>query len=1213
MPSGTYTVNVKDATGCKTGTATVLVNAAAGPTITANSGTICAGSSVNLTANGAISYTWSPATGLNTTSGSAVVASPAATTTYSISGSNSAGCVATITTAVLVNPMPVPVINSNSPVCINTPINLTSSGGTTYSWSGPGGFTSAVQNPTITSAATTNAGVYTVSVTSLGCTSTATTNVTVLNPTTTAANTGPYCVGATIQLNTPAATSYAWTGPGGFTSTLQNPTRPSATTGMSGTYTVISTVGTCTAAATTSVTVNPLPTPSSSNTGPYCPGNTIQLNVGAFTTYTWSGPAFNSNLQNPTISNAAVSNGGTYTVSVTDANGCVNSTVTTVVVNPSPVPVVGSNSPVCLNNTINLTASGGTSYSWSGPASFSSTNQNPSIPTAQTTNAGVYTVTVTSLGCSSTGTVNVSVLTPTTTASNTGAYCVGATIQLNTPAATSYSWTGPGGFTSNLQNPTRPTATTGMSGTYSVIVSLGSCTAAATTSVTVNPLPNPVAQSNSPVCVGNTINLIGSGGTTYTWTGPSAFSSNQQNPSIPNCGLGNAGTNTLTVTDANGCVNTATVNVVVNPLPVITVNNPTVCANQTLNFTSTGGASYAWSGPAGFTSTLQNPSITNSATNMTGAYTVTVTTAAGCSNTAVSNAVVNALPNPIAQSNSPVCVGNTINLIGNGGTTYTWTGPGGFASNQQNPTIPNCGMPNAGTNTLTVANANGCVSTTTVNVVVNPLPTPQIVSNSPVCVGQTINFTGSGGVTYAWAGPGFINATQNPSIPVSSLSNNGTFTLVVIDANNCTNSVTANVIVNPLPNVSAVGSTACENNNVTLSATGGVTYSWTGPGGFTYTSQNATIPNAQLSASGQYSVLVTDANTCTNTAVTTIIVNPAPVPSITSNGPVCVNTQLNLSGGGGVSYAWSGPNGFNSTSQNPSFSPSSTAFSGNYNLTVTDINGCTASTVIPVVINPIPNASISSSTNGGCAPLCVSFNVTPSPNVTAINWNLGNGVTGNTATQQTCYGTTGVYTIAVSVSDAIGCSSSATYTVEVYPQPVADFNHAPIKPIINIDPEVTFTDASHGANVVAWQWYFNSTAQFTSTQQNPTFMFTEPGTYPVALVVKSDKGCVDTIVRPIVVGEDFGIYVPNAFTPNGDGINDIFQPKGFGIVKYELQIFDRWGERIFSTKTFEEGWDGKFGSRGGDICENGSYTWLINVTSVFGKAHEFKGHVTLIK
>ncbi len=981
MPTGNYTVVVKDATGCKTGTATVAVNAAAGPTITANAGTICAGSSVNLTANGAATYTWSPGTGLNTTNGPAVTANPAATTVYSISGTNALGCVATITTQVTVNPMPVPVINSNSPVCLNAPLNLTSGGGTTYAWSGPN--------------------------------------------------------------------------------------------------------------------------------------------------------------------------------------------------------------------------------------SFSSTLQNPTVAAATTANAGVYTVTVTSLGCSSTATTNVAVLTPSTTATNTGAYCAGATIQLNGGTATSYSWSGPGGFTSNLQNPTIAASTTAMSGTYNLLVSIGTCTAAASTPVVVNPLPIPNAISNSPVCANDQITFTGSGGTTYAWTGP-AFTSSQQNPTIPTSSAANAGTYTLTVTDANSCVNFTTVTVVVNPLPVITVNSPATCLNTSFTLTATGGSTYAWSGPGGFTSNQQNPVLTNAAASMTGVYTVTVTTANNCVSTATTNAQVLPLPNPQINSNSPVCVGNALNLTGTGGATYAWTGPNSFVSGQQNPTISNVTLAEAGVYTLLVSSGS-CTASTTATIVINPLPIPVIVVNTPVCVGQALNFTGSGGVTYNWSGPSFINNTQNPSIPVASMFNNGSFVLTVTDANGCTNSTSQNVVVNPLPNVNATGVTVCENGNATLSAGGGVTYSWNGPNGFTSNSQNPVIGNAQLNVSGQYTVLVTDANTCTNTAVATIIVNPNPTAIVSNNTPICVNNNLGLSGSGGVTYNWVGPNGFSSTSQNPNFNASSTAYSGNYILTVTDANGCSGSATTSATINPIPSVAITAVPNRGCAPFCTSFNLSTSPGVQTYNWNLGNGITGNTATQQTCYSTTGIYTVNVTVSDAIGCTNSATYTVEVFPQPVADFNHAPIKPIINIDPEVTFTDASHGDSIVKWQWYFMNTAQYTSTQQNPTFMYSDPGTYAVALVVTSDKGCVDTLVRIVEVGEDFGIYVPNAFTPNADGLNDVFQPKGFGIVKYQLQIFDRWGERVFETKEFEKGWDGKFAGRGGDICEEGSYTWLINAVSVFGKAHELKGHVTLIK
>jgi gliding motility-associated-like protein len=177
--------------------------------------------------------------------------------------------------------------------------------------------------------------------------------------------------------------------------------------------------------------------------------------------------------------------------------------------------------------------------------------------------------------------------------------------------------------------------------------------------------------------------------------------------------------------------------------------------------------------------------------------------------------------------------------------------------------------------------------------------------------------------------------------------------------------------------------------------------------------------------------------------------------------------------------------------------------------------------------------------------------------------------------------------------------------------PVADFNYSPIKPVINIDQQVVFTDASWGTTIASWNWYFMNTAQYTSIEQNPTFTYPEAGTYPIVLVVKNDRGCSDTIIKSITVSEDFGIYIPDAFTPNGDGLNDIFQPKGFGIVKYEMEIFDRWGEQLFTTKDFNEGWKGT-NSRG-QILKEDIYAWKIILTNVYSKSEEYTGHVSLMK
>jgi gliding motility-associated-like protein len=269
------------------------------------------------------------------------------------------------------------------------------------------------------------------------------------------------------------------------------------------------------------------------------------------------------------------------------------------------------------------------------------------------------------------------------------------------------------------------------------------------------------------------------------------------------------------------------------------------------------------------------------------------------------------------------------------------------------------------------------------------------------------------------------------------------------------------------------------------------------------------------------------------------------------------------------------------------------------------------------VVNPNPTSNISLGNATGCVPTCVTFTAGSSSSINSYNWILnGAGITGS-VNGAYCFDEAAQYTLGLTVMDAFGCTGTVVpVTIDIYPQPVADFNHAPIKPIVNIDQYVTFTDASYNTPIVSWNWYFMNTAQYTSVEQNPTFAYTEPGTYPVVLVVKSDRGCADTLIRPLVVGEDYGLYVPNAFTPNDDGLNDIFQPKGFGIVKYELNIFDRWGEKVFSTKDFEQGWDGTMQSKKDvkyGILEEGSYTWLINVTNVFGKSHELKGHVILMR
>ncbi|MCU0325080.1 MAG: hypothetical protein MUF45_07475, partial [Spirosomaceae bacterium] len=414
------------------------------------------------------------------------------------------------------------------------------------------------------------------------------------------------------------------------------------------------------------VNVKPNPTVSISSNSPICLNQTLNLNstATAGSTFSWVGPnGFNSTQQNPTITNATLAAGGTYSLTA-NLNGCTATVTTSVTIRPLPTVSGGSNSPICQGTTLNLTSSGtaGSTFTWLGPNGFTSTAQNPNISNVNTAATGTYTVTATLNACTATATVVVSIRpVPVVTATSNSPVCVGTNLSLTASGGATgmtYIWSGPNGFTSNLQNPTILNATTTASGIYTLTSTASGCSASSTTSVTVRPLPTASASSNSPICENTNLNLSGNGtaGSTYSWNGVNGFNSTLQNPSISNAIPSMSGVYTLTVT-LNGCTTTATTSVTVRPLPTASASsNSPICENTILNLSGNGtaGSTYSWTGANGFNSTLQNPSISNATPSMSGVYTLTVTLN-GCTTTATTNVTVRPLPTASASSNSPIC------------------------------------------------------------------------------------------------------------------------------------------------------------------------------------------------------------------------------------------------------------------------------------------------------------------------------------------------------------------------------------------------------------------------------------------------------------------------------------------------------------------------------------------------------------------------------
>ncbi|MCP9765699.1 beta strand repeat-containing protein, partial [Lacihabitans soyangensis] len=822
---------------------------------------------------------------------------------------------------------------SISPVqtlCEGQNITLTSTGGGNYSWTGPDGFVSTLQNPSITGATSNKSGTYSLTVTANGCTTSATTAVTVnVLPNITINSNQNICEGNLINLTSSGGGDYSWTGPSGFTSTSQNPTINSSNVLNTGVYSLTITTNGCTASATTSVTVNPIPTLTASANQTLCEGEAINLAATGSGDFSWSGPnGFSSLIQNPTINAATLNQSGIYSVTLS-LNGCSSSATTSITVNSLPIITINSSLTICEGSSINLTSTGGGDYSWTGPNGFTSTSQNPTINSANVINTGVYSLTITSNGCTASATTSVTVNPiPTLTAGANQTLCEGNAINLTSTGSGDFSWSGPNGFSSLIQNPTISVASLNQSGIYTVTLSLNGCSSSATTSITVNSLPIITINSSSTICEGSSINLTSTGGGDYSWSGPNGFVSTSQNPIITSSTDDNQGVYTLTVT-TNGCTSTATTSVTITPVPSISTNsNLTVCVGSPINLNGNGGGTYAWTGPNTFSSAAQNPVISSASLNNSGVYTLTVTSGI-CVVTATTSVTVNPLPNIIINSNLTLCSGSPINLTASGGADYAWSGPNGFTSILQNPTIATSTMSNSGNYSVSVTNI-GCTAMATTNVTVNTVPAAPVSGTQNVCAGGNLNLTTTclGGSVPVWftdltglnsIGANLTNVTANTTYYVAC-ELNSCRSVIIPHQVSIDNTISYNYSFNYIENVFG-----CDNGNVKiplyLANTAGMSFQWqlnTGAGfnDILASSNYSDVTNDTLQISGlnlsmnNYLYRAVISNSCNSIVSDTFRLAINVLPSIVSSPTgqsVCVGNKITLgvqANGTGVSYRW---------------------------------------------------------------------------------------------------------------------------------------------------------------------------------------------------------------------------------------------------------------------------------------------------------------------
>jgi hypothetical protein len=758
------------------------------------------------------------------------------------------------------------------------------------------------------------------------------------------------------------------------------------------TYTVSTTPASCTCDGTATVNV-------SSGNPPY--------------TYLWS-----NNATTQTVTNLCP---GTYTVTVTDAASCnfgvtqtftitTNSNVPSVSATQTNVSCNGGNNG---SSTANVT--GGTppfTYNWSN----SQTSQ-----TATNLSAGTYSVTVTdSLGCVGTGSVTITEPPALAIAFNNFTHT--SCGYSNGAISPSYSG-GTGQYTYSWSNSQTTASVSNLAaGIYTVTVTdANNCTLSS--SITINASSPPVitTNGNQSICLGNTVQLVASGASTYSWSPATSLSSTtgstvDANPSATI-------TYTVTGTDAAGCTASATITVTVNPLPlVVSPANPSYCLGGSAQVSIGGAANYHWSPQTG----ISNPngpdssSVTITLTSTT-TYTVTGYSAEGCSATTTFTVVVN--PNPVVtitpSGNTTFCDGGSVNLLANPTGTYLWS------DGQTTQSITVTAVGNY-TYTVQVTDGNGCSGVSApINVTVNANPTPVITPDGPTsfCIGGSVNLLASPAGTYLWS-----NSSTSSSINVSA---SGTFTVIVTDANGCTGTsspVTVTVFPNPVAVITPDGPTAfCEGGSVNLTASGGTTFLWSNQ------STAATIP---VTISGTYTVTVTDANTCSNSTSATVTVYPLPVASITPAGPVMICTNqpalLSANTGNGYSYQWYMNSSAITGATTDQYNATAT---GVYSVMITDANNCTAvSNNVQVTQGLGPDVTIASTPTIGCllntiyigyGPQQVELCAQASAGAVSYLWSTG-------ATTQ-CINVTQPGTYSVIAYDINGCPSP---TPAVLQQPI---------------------------------------------------------------------------------------------------------------------------------------------------------------------------------
>tara|TARA_Y100000589_G_scaffold187124_1_gene177200 strand:+ start:41642 stop:45415 length:3774 start_codon:yes stop_codon:yes gene_type:complete len=665
-------------------------------------------------------------------------------------------------------------------------------------------------------------------------------------------------------------------------------------------------------------------------------------------------------------------------------------------------------------------------------------------------------------------------------------------------------------------------------------------------------------------------------------------------------------------------VNVTVTNCTVAPVASFTPSVTSICAGDSITFTdnSTGTNISAWN----WTFTGGSPSSVNTqgphtvAFNTAGTYNITlqVTDANGTDDTTIA-ITVNPLPT-VAANASPatsICQGDQVTLTGSGASTYTW----------DNGVVDGVPFTPTSTTTFTVTgiDANGCSDTAQITITVNNCSQPIasfIPSSTTICEGDSItltdNSTGTNILAWNWTFNGGTPTSSNTQGPHTVAFNTaGTYnvTLQITDAN-VTDDTTIAITVNPLPTVTANASPStsiCQGDQVTLTGSGASTYTW----------NNGVVDGVPFTPSSTttYTVTGTDANGCSNSDQITITVNNCsqPLASFTPSATsICEGDSITFtdnSTGTNISawnWTFNGGTPASANTQGPHTVTFNTAGTYNITLQITDANG-TDDTTITITVNScnLPTAQITASTTEICQGNCITINDNSSGGSTAWNWIFTGGIP-SSSTQQNpgdvCWNTAGNFDVILIVSNSLG-SDTDTVNITVHSLPTVTAS-GDTTIVLGGQANLTANGTPPGGT---YNWTPNDdldcnncSSLVASPQENTTY----------TVLYTDSNGCFALDSVQVLVEVETAIGVPNAFSPNNDGNNDILYVKGNGIETLLFIVYNRYGQKVFETTDITQGWDGTFK---GKPENEGVFVYYLEVTFKDFSSQKLKGNITLIR